>query len=50
MFSKTSFVAALALATGAFAASHTIIVGSKNGDTIYTPPYIVSRHITDLHT
>lgn len=42
MFSKTSAVTALAFVAGAFAASHTIIVGDKNGDTIYTPPYLVS--------
>jgi len=40
MFSKTFIVAAFAFIAGASAASHTIIVGDKNGDTIYTPPYL----------
>ncbi|TCD67029.1 hypothetical protein EIP91_000649 [Steccherinum ochraceum] len=40
MFSKTAIVAALAFVASASAASHTVIVGDKNGDTIYTPPYL----------
>lgn len=53
MFSKTSAVAALACVAGALAwnnpVTHTIVVGDANGDTIYTPPFLVRSILIPPH-